>query len=280
MSKWDVARALKAADLPAPAKLIMWDLLDSADAVTAEIPEQFTPSLTELTRTTGLGRSTVARELNRLEHGGWVTRSRPDPVKARTEFARTGYRLAVPPSPTVGPGLEPSPAPGPDLVPERDEPRPTAGHIPIPHHPDPDQSPSDDRKRDGERELLEAIIDEVRQVTGTTIPLGWAPRVRDCILETTGGDEREDIHDPVAYARKAIRAEPDPRGRFLPSIHATPAAADEDLPPWCGSCGDLGARSNPAEGNPRFRYLYDDEGRPGPMCTCHPDHPNRKDPTA
>lgn len=53
-----------------------------------------------------------------------------------------------------------------------------------------------------------------------------------------------------------------------------------DLPEWCGRCGDLGADRNPAESNSKFRYLYDDEGRPGPMCTCHPDHPTRKGPAA
>lgn len=262
MSKWDVARALKAADLPAPAKLIMWDLLDSADADTAEIPEKFTPSLNDLVRTTGLSKSTVKRELNVLERGGWVVRDRPDPVKARTEFARTGYRLTVPPPrPTVDPGPGARPTVDPDLGPEGDEARPTVGHIPIPHHPDLDQSSSDDRNPGKEQELLAAIVDAVRERTGATVPLDWAPRVRDCILD--GDDGQRDVHDRKAYILAAIRKEPDPRGRFLPSQHTTPTAPPKrrPRPPWC---------EDPTCDEPTRRYERDD-GRWAKCPRCHPD---------
>lgn len=256
MSKWDVARALKQSDLPAPARLVLWDLLDSADADTAVIPEEFTPSLTDLARTTGLGRSTVKRELNRLERGGWVRRARPDPVKARTEFARTGYRLAVPPGSTVDPGPEPRPTVDPDLGPERDGPGSTVGHIPTPHHLDLDQSTDDDQKFFTD-EAIATAIDAVRDRTGTTITKEWAAsRVIPCIVNTTDGTPR-DIGDLVAYLRKAIQDEPDPRGRFLPSLHATPQARER--PPWCGTCDE------------RTRLAEDDTGRPK-RCRCHPLH--------
>ncbi len=263
MNKWDVARALKASDLPAPAKLIMWDLLDSADADTAVISGQFTPSLTDLARTTGLGRSTVARELNRLERAGWVLRDRPDPVKARTEFARTGYGLAVPPSPAVGlgsgpspaPGLPqtPSPAPGLDLVPERDGPRPTAGHIPSPHHPDLDPSTEDDQilSNEAEDKELAVVTEEIRLRLDTTVDRPWATKVRDRILEGRTVQKRH----RTAYLRKTIRNEPDPRGRFLPSRHETPAAVDAT--PWCGACKEA------------TRQVEDEHGRPK-RCQCHP----------
>jgi hypothetical protein len=95
-TKWEINRAVRASDLPAPSRLIMLTLSDMADAATAEIPERHTPSLTELARQTGLGRSTVAQHLLSLEEAKWVVRDRPEVAAARANGERTCYRLSVP----------------------------------------------------------------------------------------------------------------------------------------------------------------------------------------
>lgn len=89
--------------LPPPARLIMLVLADAADAESAAIPEQFTPSLSELAQYSGLNRATVARHLNDLEASGWVVRVRPDVADARANGAKTCYRLAIGSGRTVPP---------------------------------------------------------------------------------------------------------------------------------------------------------------------------------
>jgi len=64
------------------------------------------PSLTRIARDTGLGRSTVARVLDRLAELGWLDRTR------RPRSTSTLYRILTP--------TEPAGSPGAGLVPERD----------------------------------------------------------------------------------------------------------------------------------------------------------------
>ena len=94
--RWDVTRAVRTSDLPAPSRLVMLVLADVSDVGTAEIPERFTPSLNVLARETGLDKSTVRRHLDQLEAEGWVIRMRPSAHAARTEGERTRYRLCIP----------------------------------------------------------------------------------------------------------------------------------------------------------------------------------------
>lgn len=137
-----VQRAVMKSQLPAPARQIVLTLCVRADFKTAAIPDEHTPSLTDICNETGLGRSTVARCLNQLEKCGWVDRDRPEVVKARTEGARTRYQLMIGSSPTAGlvperdqpdqedtdtTASDPSPTQGLGLVPERDQASPTAG---------------------------------------------------------------------------------------------------------------------------------------------------------
>lgn len=96
--RWRITKALRAANMPPPSKLIVYTLADLADVETATIPDQHTPSLTELAAYTGLDRSTVTRRLNDLERDGWVIRLRPKPAAARLRGDRTRYRLALPPA--------------------------------------------------------------------------------------------------------------------------------------------------------------------------------------
>lgn len=102
-NRWAVTKAVRASNLPAASRLIMFTLSDVAEVGTAEIPEQHTPSLSVLADETGLDRSTVRRHLALLETAGWVVRIRPDPAAARALGERTRYRLTVPthPQPVV-----------------------------------------------------------------------------------------------------------------------------------------------------------------------------------
>lgn len=129
----DVQRAVLRSDLPAPARQVVLTLCVRADFRSGVVPEEHTPSLSDLASDTGLSRATVANHLNTLEALGWVERSRPDVVKARAEGARTGYRVMIGGSPGDGlvqePDHTPSPGDGPPVVQELDGPSPGAGHV-------------------------------------------------------------------------------------------------------------------------------------------------------
>lgn len=94
-SKWDINKAVRSSGLAAPSRLIMLTLSDLADAKTAEIPAEHTPSLREISEMTGLSKAGVTKHLTELESNGWIIRDRPDIEAARRDHARTGYRLAV-----------------------------------------------------------------------------------------------------------------------------------------------------------------------------------------
>lgn len=121
--KWEITKAIRASDLPAPSRLVMFVLADVAHVGTAEIPEKWTPSLAVLARETGLGRSTVAQHLAALEDVGWVVRERPSEVgMARGD--RTRYRLLIPGDATVSIEDVEAPDDSSDLVQEPDHPSP------------------------------------------------------------------------------------------------------------------------------------------------------------
>jgi DNA-binding MarR family transcriptional regulator len=94
-TKWEVVAALKNSGLLPSDRIIMMMLVDVADAETAYVAEQWSPSLTELAKWTGLGRSTVAARLDELERLGWVKRERPPTAEAIARGARTCYHLAI-----------------------------------------------------------------------------------------------------------------------------------------------------------------------------------------
>lgn len=100
--RWEVERAVRASALPPLARLVALTLLTRADADTAVVPAQFSPSLTLLAQDTGMGRRSVARHLSALETDGWVTRLR-DPRSAATDKRPTRYRLHIPASRTERP---------------------------------------------------------------------------------------------------------------------------------------------------------------------------------
>jgi DNA-binding Lrp family transcriptional regulator len=136
-SRWEVERSVLASDLPPTARLVALTLLAFSDNGSPIVSRKHGPSLTALARCTGLGRSTVARELNRLETEGWLKRERPDMASARSVGARTGYTLCpivASPIPGLGsPALGLEVVPERDyLVPERDQGGPTAGPEVVP----------------------------------------------------------------------------------------------------------------------------------------------------
>ncbi|GIH07384.1 hypothetical protein Rhe02_54510 [Rhizocola hellebori] len=94
-TKWAINKAVKASSLPSPSRLIMFALSDSADKDTAVVPEEHAPSLRQIAEWTGLGKATVARHLDLLEESGWLERERPSIEAARSEHAKTNYRLSI-----------------------------------------------------------------------------------------------------------------------------------------------------------------------------------------
>lgn len=92
--KWRVNRAVCASTLPPPSRLVMFVLSDRADARTAVIPDERTPSLAELASDTGLGEATVKRHLAGLEAAGWVERTRPS-AEQQARHVASGYRLLI-----------------------------------------------------------------------------------------------------------------------------------------------------------------------------------------
>lgn len=111
---------MRASGLPAPARLIMLVLADVAEVGTAEIPRQFTPSVSVLAAETGLSKRTVQTHLSDLESGGWITRTRPATPEAMWAGERVQYRLTIPSGPVqetpetgagdAHPGAEDAPA--------------------------------------------------------------------------------------------------------------------------------------------------------------------------
>jgi hypothetical protein len=139
-------KAVRKSKLPAPARHVMLTLASLADQETAVVPDQYTPSLSELAEMTGLGRSTVAAQLNLCEEQKWVERDRPTVEESWSKKAKTRYKLRIGTSPGAGlvqerdqsrSGTSPgagladqseTDSPGAGLVQERDSTSPGAGH--------------------------------------------------------------------------------------------------------------------------------------------------------
>lgn len=117
-----------------PARGVALTLATYADADDGRIPAQYSPSLTSLARAAGFARSTTAAALAQLDEDGWIDRTPPPVGLARSEKARTRYRLTVP---SPGDGLvrnadqsesRSSPPDGPELVRDTDLASPGDGH--------------------------------------------------------------------------------------------------------------------------------------------------------
>jgi hypothetical protein len=95
-SRFEYERAVRSSDLPSLSRLLALTLATWADVRTGRIPPRLTPSLTTLEGATGMARASVRNHLNKLEADGWVVRERPTVAAARSEKARTHYKIRVP----------------------------------------------------------------------------------------------------------------------------------------------------------------------------------------
>jgi hypothetical protein len=246
-SKWDVVAALKKSGLLPSDRIIMMMLVDVADAETAYVAEQWSPSLTELARWTGLGRSTVAARLDELERLGWVKRERPATAEAIARGARTCYHLTIgasvekakpsrPANPTrtspaAGPvqasdqvttgspdaGLvqpldEGSPTAGLPLVQPLDSPSPAAGHKN--HPPTEGGSPTSSHQ----------------EPTSPPSPPPAGDAGADALFETDEGDSSKATGKTAAKRKKASATSPAPALADFPITDAMRAYAAEKCP--------------------------------------------------
>lgn len=85
-----VIAALEESGLPAAARHVLLTVICRAESGSGEVGAA-SPSLSALARSTGLGRSTVARELARLESAGWLIRDRPGSREAHPARVRTTF---------------------------------------------------------------------------------------------------------------------------------------------------------------------------------------------
>lgn len=85
----EATRAMRESGLHWGARLAFWMLAASDRSEDLEIAEESSPSLAELVRWTGLGRSTLTGHLNTLEKHGWLHRTRG------VGGQRTLYRLDI-----------------------------------------------------------------------------------------------------------------------------------------------------------------------------------------
>lgn len=130
----DAMRAVRGSCLPPSSRHVLMTLISLADPSTCVIPYQHAPSLTDLTKFTGLVRSTVALQLKSLESEGWIKRDKPSVRESWGARERTRYIVLIPTSPTIGlvrppdqPDNSTSPTIGPELVRPSDYTSPTIG---------------------------------------------------------------------------------------------------------------------------------------------------------
>lgn len=170
---WKLMRAIRRSGLTAPERHTLLTLTTLIDPKTGLIPERFQPSLTDLQRFTGLGRSTIVRSLNVAEDTGWLKRTVPTKQAARKNKEKTSYLLSIPPSASADEDEDPAEASataglvpqrdqpegwsqsgpsataGLELVPQRDQASARAGHKELNHVNQPEPSPpTEERTRD------------------------------------------------------------------------------------------------------------------------------------
>lgn len=95
----DLGRAIGHTKLAPPVRFVFQRLTLRIDWRTGAIPEDDSPSLTDLCDETGYCRTTIRDALYVLEDEGWITRRPPPVALARREHKRTRYQLHYPGSP-------------------------------------------------------------------------------------------------------------------------------------------------------------------------------------
>lgn len=95
-SRFEYERAIRHSELPPLSRLLALTVATWADARTGVIPARLMPSLTTLEAATGMARGSVRTHLDKLEAGAWLLRDRPSVAAARSEKARTHYKIRIP----------------------------------------------------------------------------------------------------------------------------------------------------------------------------------------
>lgn len=212
-TRYDIERALETSGLPPHTRHIVLVLCTRMDQGSTSIPAPYSPSLSRLSRMTGLDRRTVMRHLNLAEREGWVARARPSRHLARTQHRTTAYSVMIPERfPQVSglgariPGTRDKTTPG--LGAQSPEARDTVPHRT--EHPEPSQEAE-----------LDLVITELQKRTGRMVSRDWAMRVREQLLAEPG------VRRPPGYIAHRIRTDPDP-SKFLPTAQPPRfSAADE-----------------------------------------------------
>lgn len=263
-TRWDVERAVMASDLPANARLVALVLCAATARGTVVVPPEFSPSLDRLASRTGLGRATVARELNRLEAGGWAIRHRASGV-------RTWYTLAVPTSPTAGrvperdgyqshDGTGTRPAAGPNQKCSSEGSSAAAAELSDEDHGDAldEHEPGTGQTGHDQAPAVEVDPhgDDVQALTAAGgVPASWEVDVRAAldrgctvgqILEAYRAPITSTVRNPAAVRRTRIRdLAPEPARPAAPTVAVPPnvrsMCRQHGLPGPCPVCADLEA---------------------------------------
>lgn len=206
--------------LPASARLIMLTLLTLTESGGVQVPQRFTPSHNKLAELTGLSRAAVIKHLGALERDGWLTVRRADAARQRAQKVPNRYRLRIPASARRGLVETPTSARGGlELVHDVD---PETASTSPPRRPNPDliSRPNQNHAHAREHEI-DAVITAIRVRTDRTVSPEWAAQV----IEHVVGD-RTDITSRTAYLIAAIRNDPKPHERFLPTPQPPPFRKD------------------------------------------------------
>lgn len=96
VDRYGAERAIKASDLPAPSRLLLYTLLTHVTNGTLGVPAKYAPTFSALGAESGLARGTLSKHLNQLEDDGWLIRKRPTKARAMHGHQRTGYEITPP----------------------------------------------------------------------------------------------------------------------------------------------------------------------------------------
>lgn len=212
-NRYDVERAVEASDLAPIGRHILLVLCGRMMQGSTLIPREHSPSLNRLAAGTGWDRRTIMRHLTELENAGWLIRHRPDPVKARTEHARTSYTVLMPGPGTASTrardtgtrGLGASPAQARDTVTRGLGTGDLGARGGAPRN----QILSDQRT-DQSEDLVDLVIKQMHARTGVTVTREWAETTRDLLIARPG------VVNPRAYIIRTITTDPHPE-RWLPT---------------------------------------------------------------
>jgi hypothetical protein len=222
--RFDVERAVEKSDLAPIGRHIILVLCGRMMQGSTLIPREYSPSLTKLAAGTGWDRRTIMRHLNELEQLGWLIRRRPDPDKARKEHARTSYTVLMP-------GLGAGSAQARDAgarglgtgsAQARDkETRGLGAGDPEARGTVPHSQILSDQRTDQSGDLVDLVIKQLLERTGTEVTREWAATTRDLLLARPG------IKNERAYIIRTITTDPKPE-RWLPTPVAPPFKEKED----------------------------------------------------